>query len=1092
MRLWIIILTFFCALSAGAAPATYYVATNGLDANPGTIGSPFRTIQKGVNTALAGDTVKVATGQYAENVTSARSGGVGTPIIIDGQGVATNWSFLTTHSNIYLFNFFLAGKASAWWFWMGKGAHDCIISNTLFDGGLNGSASILLRWDNPIPGTEAPFGGNCASRCLIISNEFLHVAGTTVIQSYGDNNTFIGNWLHDSDAVDWFHVFGRTNYVVSNVCSNDYISGNFNNHPDFFQIFGSGNGGGAKGIIVESNLVVKMDEDAQICMFEGQDNPDLGDVTFRNNLFIGVAAKGTAAAPDIKWYNNTFINCSTNTITAGAVLIFTSAEWTGSVETPPGIFTNYTASTGIGGRAYNNVFFNCGGTNSTGGTNTDRGWYVFSSDLTNISADYNFVTKNGYKAVDVDAMHRHVGDAGGWNKYALWEDHGINGGDPWFYNETNDLRLQATSLLIGVGTNGLVTTDFRGVPRGTATDIGAFEYLDPLTYLATNPVPCDLETRTLMGFPVSASHVISIVWPTNQYRNALNVYRRNFTNAPGQWLAWTSVYTNTSNPTFAGLWNDTNVTSGTHYEYQLIAGSTNSMCGTNGIDFGYKGFEYMNAGVNVPLREQRGSVILLCESGITNALVTELGTLVSDMLGDGYKVFRHDIAAVDVTAGATWFTAVTNTKALILSDLRSGTNGDFSIFIVGHVPIPYSGDSSPGFHANNIGAHPADWFYADTNAASWTDSTVNDSTSDYVADHNTVGDGKFDQDNIPTTPELRIGRVDLRNLPAFPISEVELLRQYLNRNHQWRHRQFTVRDRALMGTNSSVTVPPYECWGTYSQLFGNGTNFDIANWITTSTNAAHSYLMASSHGNASFTNDLLLGRTIDFASNSLYSAFNSIYGSYYGDWDSSQHADDVAWAPVAATGYTLGLYYREQQVNINPSSMGEPYADDLWFLSANFFVGSSAQYLQTGYWYTNGSTFLNPQRLANYTTYFGDPTLRIRQVGPPTNAAVVQVGSDNVVSWTASTDSGVAGYHVYRAPSSDLNAYARLTSTLTTSPYTNSGAAGTPYIYSVRAVKLDQSAGRSFFNASQGAFASVNTTLSGPNLRKLNKIRLKP
>jgi hypothetical protein len=39
---------------------TYYVATNGLDANPGTIGSPFRTIQKGVNSAVAGDLVKVS------------------------------------------------------------------------------------------------------------------------------------------------------------------------------------------------------------------------------------------------------------------------------------------------------------------------------------------------------------------------------------------------------------------------------------------------------------------------------------------------------------------------------------------------------------------------------------------------------------------------------------------------------------------------------------------------------------------------------------------------------------------------------------------------------------------------------------------------------------------------------------------------------------------------------------------------------------------------------------------------------------------------------------------------------------------------
>ncbi len=39
----ILSLSFF---SSSANAATYYVATNGLDTNPGSSGSPFRTIQK--------------------------------------------------------------------------------------------------------------------------------------------------------------------------------------------------------------------------------------------------------------------------------------------------------------------------------------------------------------------------------------------------------------------------------------------------------------------------------------------------------------------------------------------------------------------------------------------------------------------------------------------------------------------------------------------------------------------------------------------------------------------------------------------------------------------------------------------------------------------------------------------------------------------------------------------------------------------------------------------------------------------------------------------------------------------------------------
>jgi hypothetical protein len=55
---------FFFIGTAMAQSATYYVAKTGLDSNPGTSTSPFLTIQKCVNTMVAGDTCLVGNGTY--------------------------------------------------------------------------------------------------------------------------------------------------------------------------------------------------------------------------------------------------------------------------------------------------------------------------------------------------------------------------------------------------------------------------------------------------------------------------------------------------------------------------------------------------------------------------------------------------------------------------------------------------------------------------------------------------------------------------------------------------------------------------------------------------------------------------------------------------------------------------------------------------------------------------------------------------------------------------------------------------------------------------------------------------------------------
>jgi hypothetical protein len=82
---------------------TYYVSTTGNDANPGTLNSPWRTIQHAANSVHAGDTVEVEGGTYNEIVTMKTSGNTtqgyitftnyaGQNAIIDGTGLKVGTS----------------------------------------------------------------------------------------------------------------------------------------------------------------------------------------------------------------------------------------------------------------------------------------------------------------------------------------------------------------------------------------------------------------------------------------------------------------------------------------------------------------------------------------------------------------------------------------------------------------------------------------------------------------------------------------------------------------------------------------------------------------------------------------------------------------------------------------------------------------------------------------------------------------------------------------------------------------------------------------------------------------------------------------
>jgi hypothetical protein len=89
--------------AAGSAEATdYYVATTGSDSNAGTMAAPFATLQKGVNTAVAGDTVWIRGGTYS--VTTPATSGAGINFTKSGTAAAPI-NFFAYQGEIPVFDF---------------------------------------------------------------------------------------------------------------------------------------------------------------------------------------------------------------------------------------------------------------------------------------------------------------------------------------------------------------------------------------------------------------------------------------------------------------------------------------------------------------------------------------------------------------------------------------------------------------------------------------------------------------------------------------------------------------------------------------------------------------------------------------------------------------------------------------------------------------------------------------------------------------------------------------------------------------------------------------------------------------------------
>jgi hypothetical protein len=467
---------------------------------------------------------------------------------------------------------------------------------------------------------------------------------------------------------------------------------------------------------------------------------------------------------------------------------------------------------------------------------------------------------------------------------------------------------------------------------------------------------------------------------------------------------------------------------------------------------------YVAAGSKVPFIESRGTLLLVIDDTMVTPLAPEIAQLRDDLTGDGWNV--QQIVALRSSTPPT-------VKAQILAAYNAAPASVKSVYLLGHVPVPYSGLINPDGHPDHYGAWPADGYYGDMNGT-WTDTTAN-STQNATRIQNVPGDGKFDQSGIPSDLELQVGRVDLSNMtkaPAPAIAETDLLRRYLRKAHDFRHVQgayANIRRVSLIrdgfGTFGSEDFAS-NGWATAFTCVGRTIDQAPANgWYTTA--ATNTYLFGHGDGGGSYESASSVGSTTEFGRNASRVVFTQLFGSYHGDFDAT---NDFMRAPLAgnADGTGLGLsccWAGRPAWFFHPCGMGET-------------IGYSARISQNN----DGTAY----QFANFPTrgihlaLMGDPALRFHMVIPPRNLAATSASSQVSLQWDASTETNLLGYHVYRAATT-AGPFTRLTTTpLATNSFTDATAtAGQTYAYMVRTLKLESSPGGTYQNLSAGEYVTL-------------------
>ena len=484
-------------------------------------------------------------------------------------------------------------------------------------------------------------------------------------------------------------------------------------------------------------------------------------------------------------------------------------------------------------------------------------------------------------------------------------------------------------------------------------------------------------------------------------------------------------------PATDSSWTDTNVQAGKAYEYRVVrAGGS------------YTAYGYVYAGIDLRIEPYEGIAIVLVDSTMANDLQTEIDQYLDDMVGEGWIPIYEKISPL---------MDVKDVKKIIKDIYDKDPANTKSLFLIGHIPVPYSGDINPDGHPDHLGAWPTDAYYGDLNGV-WTDNQVSDENASDPRNRNVPDDGKFDQSYIPTPMELQVGRVDFNDLPAFSDNATELTRKYLIKNHAFRTKEFVAQRRGVLQDNFNFSEGfSQSAYKSFSVMFGKENVFvkEYRNTLLTD-----SYLWSYGCGGGNYVSAGGITSSFQYATDSLQTVFTMLFGSYFGDWDSQNNF----LRSSLASGQTLtNVWAGRPNWHFHHMALGETIG-----YSTRLAMNNTGTLYDPGY----GANFI-------HVSLIGDPTLKLFPARPVSTLNLTDTNGNVEINWTSVTDS-IDHYELYSRTSADkpFSLIANVPSYQTN--YIDSCVTQNQYIeYMVRASSLETTASGTYFNLSKGAHKSI-------------------